>query len=108
MLAQEELLSVIDVVQNGVFIESDFLNGLPVEEGRGLIIEQFVKADIAVTESYFSKDKILLSSLDSLGALIPFFIDQEGFLYSLKIISPLFFRVNLDLFYLMKLMFQEM
>lgn len=84
MLAQEELLSVIDVVQNGVFIESDFLNGLPVEEGRGLIIEQFVKADIAVTESYFSKDKILLSSLDSLGALIPFFIDQEGFLYSLK------------------------
>ena len=58
MLAQEELLSVIDVVQNWCFLlKCDFLNGLPVEEGRGLIIEQFVKADIAVTESYLVRIK---------------------------------------------------
>lgn len=88
LIAQEELLPIIDVVQNGVFIESDFLNGIPVAEGRSLMIEQFVKAEIAVTENYYSKDKILLSSLDSLGALIPFFIDQEGELYSLKKYIP--------------------
>ncbi len=84
IVAQEERLPIIDVVQNGVFIESDFLNGIPVLEGRDLIIEQFVKADIATTNSYYSKDKILLSSLDALGALIPFFMDQEEHLYSLK------------------------
>ncbi|MDE7095556.1 MAG: class I tRNA ligase family protein, partial [Anaeroplasmataceae bacterium] len=55
--AQEEGLPIIDVVQNGVFIESDFLNGIPVEEGRTLIMEQFVSADIGTYESYYSKDK---------------------------------------------------
>ncbi len=86
--AQEEGLPIIDVVQNGVFIESDFLNGIPLAEGRKLIIEQFVKADIAVPKSYYSKDKILLSSLDSLGALLPFFVDHEDQLYSLKRYLP--------------------
>ncbi|MDE6656096.1 MAG: hypothetical protein K2J85_03805, partial [Anaeroplasmataceae bacterium] len=82
--AQEEGLPIIDVVQNGVFIESDFLNGLPKEEGRALLMEQFAQADIGTYESYYSKDKILLSSLDTFGALIPFFIDSEEELHSLK------------------------
>lgn len=82
--AQEEGLPIIDVVQNGVFIESDFLNGILVEEGRTLLMEQFVSADIGTYEAYYSKDKILLSSLDSFGALLPFFIDNEEKLYSLK------------------------
>lgn len=82
--AQEEGLPIIDVVQNGVFIESDFLNGVPVEEGRALLMEQFSNAEIGTFESYYSKDKILLSSLDSFGALIPFFIDNDEQLSSLK------------------------
>ena len=82
--AQEESLPIIDVVQNGVFIESDFLNGVPVEEGRTMLMEQFSNADIGTLESYYSKDKILLSSLDSFGALLPFFIDNEENLHSLK------------------------
>ncbi|MDE7384935.1 MAG: class I tRNA ligase family protein [Anaeroplasmataceae bacterium] len=86
--AQEEGLPIIDVVQNGVFIESDFLNGLPVEEGRDLIMDQFVSADIGTYESYYSKDKILMSSLDSFGALLPFFIDNEEELHSLKNYLP--------------------
>lgn len=84
ILAQEEGLPIVDVVQNGVFIESDFLNGIPVEAGRDMIIEQFESADIGTTESYYSKDKILLSSLDTFGALFPFFIDNDEELHSLK------------------------
>ncbi|MDE6407628.1 MAG: class I tRNA ligase family protein, partial [Anaeroplasmataceae bacterium] len=86
--AQEEGLPIIDVVQNGVFIESDFLNGLPVDEGRNLIMEQFVSADIGTYEAYYSKDKILMSSFDSFGALIPFFMDNEEELHSLKKYLP--------------------
>lgn len=86
--AQEESLPIIDVVQNGVFIESDFLNGVPVEEGRDLIMEQFCNAEIGTFESYYSKDKILLSSKDSLGALIPFFMDNDEQLNSLKNYLP--------------------
>lgn len=83
-VALDEGLMTTDVVFDGVFIESDFLNGLPVDKGRDLIIEQFVAADIGCCRYYYGKDKILLSSLDSLGALIPFFIDNEENLYSLK------------------------
>lgn len=86
--AQEEGLPIIDVVQNGVFIESDFLNGVPLEEGRQLIMKQFSLADIGTYESYYSKDKILLSSLDTFGALLPFFIDNEEELHSLKRYLP--------------------
>ncbi len=82
--AQEESLPIIDVVQNGVFIESDFLNGIPVEQGRSLIMEQFSNAEIGTFEAYYSKDKILLSSLDSFGALLPFFMDIDERLHSLK------------------------
>ena len=93
--AQEEGLPIIDVIQNGVFIESDFLNGVSEEEGHKLIIEQFVSAEIGEVCSYYSKDKILLSSLDTFGALIPFFVDNDEKLYSLKehlpfVLSPKF------------------
>ncbi len=83
-IAKEEGLMITDVFFDGVYVESDFLNGISVEQGRNLIIEQFTQADIASCKYYYGKDKILLSSLDSLGALIPFFIDNEDNLYSLK------------------------
>lgn len=82
--ALEECLPVIDVVQNGVFIESDFLNGVEEQAGRALLISNFQMADLGAVEHYYSKDKILLSSLDMYGALIPYLIDEEGKLYSLK------------------------
>lgn len=83
-IALEECLPVIDVVQNGVFIESDFLNGVEEQKGRELLISNFQMADLCVVEHYYSKDKVLLSSLDLYGALIPYLIDEEGKLYSLK------------------------
>lgn len=83
-MALEECLPVIDVVQNGVFIESDFLNGVEESLGRSLLIENFSQADLGEVHEYYSKDKILLSSLDVYGVLFPFLLDEDGNLYSLK------------------------
>lgn len=91
MLAKEEGLPIIDVIQNGVFIESDFLNGLPEEEGKDFLIKNFVEASVASVNQYYSRETILLSSLDTYGALIPFLKDNDGKIYSLKKYLPLVF-----------------
>lgn len=83
-VALEEGLPIIDIVQNGVYIESDFLNGIPEAAGHELIINNFLEAEMCTVNEYYSKDKILVSSLDNFGALIPFLRDGEDKLYSLK------------------------
>lgn len=93
--AKEEGLPIIDVVQNGVFIESDFLNGMKEELGREAIIKSFSDADMCQCKMVYTKDKILLSSLDSLGALIPFLKDSEDRIYSLKKYLPFIFSAKL-------------
>lgn len=89
--ALEEGLPAVDVVQNGVFIESDFLNGIPVEEGRRLLTERFSEADMCTLQEYYSKDKILVSSYDTFGALLPFLKDSDDKIYSLKQHLPFVF-----------------
>lgn len=91
LTALEEGLPVVDVVQNGVFIESDFLNGIAVEEGRKLLTDRFMEADMCTLQEYYSKDKILLSSYDTFGALIPFLKDSDDKIYSLKKHLPFVF-----------------
>ncbi|MDE5715484.1 MAG: class I tRNA ligase family protein [Anaeroplasmataceae bacterium] len=93
--AKEEGLPIVDVVQNGVFIESDFLNGMKETEGRLAIIQSFIEADMCQCKKIYTKDKILLSSLDSLGALIPFLKDNEDHIYSLKRYLPFVFSAKL-------------
>lgn len=86
--AKEEWLVIRNVVQNGVFIQSDFLNGVKEEEGKELLIKTFYSADICSVNEYYSKDKILISSLDSFGALVPFLKDNEDNIYDLKRYIP--------------------
>ena len=93
-MAIEEGLPYVDVVQNGVFIESDFLNGLSLDEGKKLLIDNFLAAEMATVNTYYSKDKILLSSLDTYGALIPFLKDNDNNIYSLKSFLPLTFSAK--------------
>lgn len=83
-LAEEEGLSIVDVIQNGVYIESDFLNGLPADQGKEKLISTFVEADMAKQNTFYERTKILVSSLDQFGALIPFLVDGDGTLNSLK------------------------
>ncbi len=83
-IALDEGLPVVDVVQNGVFIESDFLNGIEEEKGKDILIDQFLQADMGEVHTYYSKEKILLSSLDIYGVLFPVLISEEGQLYPMK------------------------
>ena len=88
-----EELEIIDIISNGVLINSDFLDGYSKDDARDLIIEAFVDAEIAEVETYYAKDKILLSSMDAFGALLPFLQDDDK-LYSLKEYLPFTFSAK--------------
>lgn len=94
IFAEEEGLPIIDIIQNGVFIESDLLNGVSVDEGKDILVTSFLEAEMATENTYYQKDKILLSSLDVFGALIPFLIDSDHHLYSLKEYLPFTFSAK--------------
>ncbi len=96
-IALDEMLPVVDVVQNGVFIESDFLNGVEEQAGRKIIMERFLEADMCEIEKYYSRDKILLSSLDMFGILYPFLVDEDGKLYSLEQNLPITLSSKLNM-----------
>lgn len=90
-IAIEEGIRILDIVQDGVFIQSDFLNGIKVEDGKDLLIENFYNADMCTINTYYEKKEILLSSTDTLGALIPFLKDSDNKIYSLKKHLPFIF-----------------
>ena len=89
--ALAEGIRVLDVVQDGVFIQSDFLNGVDVSLAKDLLIDNFIKADMCNVNYYYDKKNILVSSLDTLGALIPFLKDSDNQIYSLKKHLPFIF-----------------
>lgn len=90
-LAKQEGLPMISVVKNGIFVESDFLNGHPLEEGKDLLTASFLDAEIAVKHSYYLKNRILVSSLDTFGAILPFLQESEDQLFPLKNYLPITF-----------------
>lgn len=90
-IAIEEGIRILDIVQDGVFIQSDFLNGIKIEDGKDLLIENFYNADMCTINTYYEKKEILLSSTDTLGALIPFLKDSDNKIYSLKKHLPFIF-----------------
>lgn len=74
----------MEVIENNVLINSDFLNGLSIEQARTKIIDVFQEAEMATVQTYYAKDRILLSSSDAFGALLPFLKDENEQLYTLK------------------------
>lgn len=91
--ALDEGLEIIDVISDGKLVESDFLNGLDIESAKELIINSFIDAEIGVLNKYYAKDKILLTSNDAFGALIPFLQDDDG-IHSIKDYLPFTFSAK--------------
>lgn len=89
--AISEGIRILNITQDGVFVQSDFLNGVRIEEGKDLLIDNFVNADMCSIDTYYEKKEILLSSTDTLGALIPFLKDSDEKIYSLKKHLPFIF-----------------
>lgn len=83
-LANEEGIRIVDIVQDGVMINSDFLNGVDVEKAKDVLIDAFLDAGMCIAHTYYDKKEILVSSSDTLGALIPFLKDSDNKIYSLK------------------------
>ena len=82
-----EVIDVLD--EEGLLINSDFLNGLTKEEARTKIIKSFVECDMATIDKTYDKKEINLSSYDTFGALFPFLYDKGSMkLNSLKDFLP--------------------
>ena len=69
---------IIDVISDGVLINSDFINGKKPNEAKDSIISAFIDAQIASKRLIYDKKEINLSSFDSFGALFPFLYDKAG------------------------------
>lgn len=70
-------------------INSDFLDGLMLEEAHNVALNSFIEDGIIEKRLVYKVDEILLSSEDSFGPLFPFLYDQEtNTLNSLKDYLP--------------------
>ena len=76
-LALSNGLDIIEILSDNVLVQSDFLSGYSKEIARDMIFDAFIDAEMAIKEEVFEHTKILVSSLDSLGALFPFLEDKE-------------------------------
>lgn len=70
-------LDIIEIIEEDLLIESDFLTGYSKEEARKMLVDAFLDAEMASVENKYEHTKILLSSLDNFGALFPFLEDKE-------------------------------
>lgn len=92
-------LDIIQIISDDVLVESDFLSGYPKDEARKMIIDAFINAEMASLERCYEHTNIVLTSLDSFGALFPFLEDRDN-IYSLEGYLPYVIndklRVELD------------
>ena len=89
-LLQEAMeLEYIDIISNGFLINSDFLDGMSINDAHNEIINVFLDAGIASVEEEFENTLINLSSQDGFGPLFPFLYDRDlGQINSLKGFLP--------------------
>lgn len=89
-LLQENMeLEYIDIISNGLLINSDFLDGMTLKKAHDEIINVFSDAGIADIEITYENTLINLSSSDGFGPLFPFLYDKDsGTLNSLRGFLP--------------------
>jgi len=68
---------VTDIIADGVFINSDFLNGLDQKTAHETIIESFADAEIGELKLEYINDEINLFSFDNYGPLFPFLENND-------------------------------
>lgn len=94
-LAVEAGISFDEILDNGIIVNSDFISNKTIDEANKLIFEEFVSNDIAEKEEEYTTT-LLVSSLDTFGALFPFLLDEDSKeIYSLKDYLPFAFSDKL-------------
>ena len=85
--AEFEIIPILN--DEGLLINSDFLDNLDLLSARIRIMEAFIDCGIAIKRITYNKKEIILSSYDNFGALFPFLYDKSGMvLNSLKDFLP--------------------
>ena len=87
-ICKEIGISYIKIIENGLLINSDLLNGLSLNRAKEKIFNVFSNEGIGDIIYDYGLKKILLSSLDPFGALFPFLNDEGDKLYSLESFLP--------------------
>lgn len=77
-MAMENELEIIEILDNGILCNSDFLDGLAIEEAKNTIFNAFLDAEIVSEEIIYQNKEIVLSSLDNFGPLFPFLEDKDN------------------------------
>lgn len=87
-IAKELEISVKPIIEDGLLINSDFLDGMDLKTAKEKVIEAFIESDIGTLVKYYKNTKINLSSIDVYGILYPLLIDEKGKLNSLREYLP--------------------
>lgn len=87
LLVENEGFDYLTILKDGLFINSDILDGYTIEEGKKKIIEAFTEAEMARVTKVYQNSEILVSSYECFGALIPFLEDKDG-IHSIKDFLP--------------------
>ena len=87
-ICKELDINYIKILENGLLINSDFLNGLSLATARNKIEEVFSSEGIGDIVYDYELKKILISSNDTFGALFPFLKDEDEKIYSLEDYLP--------------------
>lgn len=94
LFAINEGFEIIDILdEDGILINSDFINGMIKNEANLAITLAFTDMGLAIEKKEYFHKEILLSSTDPFGALFPFLEDDDK-LYSLKDFLPFSFSVQ--------------
>lgn len=70
-------LEPINIIEDNVLINSDFLNGMSLEQAHNKIIEVFVEEELGYVKNEYNKKEILISSLDVLGCPYPLMLGNN-------------------------------
>lgn len=87
-ISKELGIESIRIIENGLLINSDLLNGLSLNRAKEKIFDVFFNEGVGDIVYDYGLKKILLSSLDPFGALFPFLIDEGDKIYSLENFLP--------------------
>lgn len=78
MFASSVGIENIEIIDNELLVNSDFLTGKTPEASKKEIIEAFTSEEMGKTFKYYNRDKIVITCFDDLGVIVPVVQDYMG------------------------------
>ena len=87
-------LDVKEITENDLMINSDFLNGLDINEASRALEENFVFEGMAFIEYQYESTKLIISKKEGYGILIPMMLKNEREKYEKFFIKSIYWSRN--------------